>query len=94
MNPAPDKRLGGVKQLMEIAATKTFPAVRGPKLMQWLSSESARLGVAFERMAAESMVERLGDDQEALATELEKFAIGIQGRAVGRPAGAAWMPWA
>lgn len=81
-DPAPDKRLGGVKQLMEIAATKTFPAVRGPKLMQWLSAEAAGLGVTFERGAAESMVERLGDDQEALASELEKLAVGIQGRAV------------
>ncbi len=81
-DPAPDKRLGGVKQLMEIAATKAFPAVRGPKLMQWLSAEAARLGVTFERGAAESMVERLGDDQEALASELEKLSVGVQGRAV------------
>lgn len=82
VDPAPDKRLGGVKQLMEIAATKSFAPVRGPKLMQWIASEAARLGVSFERGAAESMVERLGDDQEALSTELEKFAIGIQGRPV------------
>jgi DNA polymerase-3 subunit delta len=82
VDPAPDKRLGGVKQLMEIAAAKAFPAVKGAKLAQWFAAEAARLGVAFDRGAAEAVVERLGADQEALATELEKFAVGIRGRPV------------
>jgi len=82
VDPAPDKRLSGVKQLMVIAAAKRFAPVSGPKLMQWIAGESARLGVSFALGAAESLVERLGDDQEALATELEKFSVGIHGRPV------------
>ena len=82
VDPSPDKRLGGVKQLMAVAATKDFPSIRGPKLTQWVASEAVRLGVSFAPRAAEAMVERLGDDQEALATEIAKFSVGIQGRPV------------
>ena len=81
-DPAPDKRLGGVKQLMAIAAAKTFPAVKGPKLLQWIGAEAQRLGMAMERGAAELLVERLGDDQGAIATELEKLRFAVAGRAL------------
>lgn len=82
VDPAPDKRLGGVKRLTETAVTKTFGAVRGPKLLQWVVAEGGRLGVSFAPGAVEAMVERLGDDQETLLTEIEKFFLAVRGRAV------------
>lgn len=81
-DPAPDKRLGGVKQLTAIAAAKTFPAVKGPKLLQWIGAEAQRLGLALDRGAAELLVERLGDDQGLIATELEKLSFAVAGRAL------------
>ena len=81
-DPAPDKRLGGVKQLMAIAAAKSFPAVKGPKLLQWIGAEAQRLGLALDRGAAELLVERLGDDQGLIATELEKLSFAVAGRAL------------
>lgn len=79
VDPAPDKRLGGVKRLIEIAASKAFAPVRGPKLVQWMNAEAQRLGFTIGTGAGEALVERLGDDQEALSTELEKFAVVLSG---------------
>ena len=82
VDPSPDKRLGGVKQLIAVANAKTFPALKGPKLAQWLASEAQRLGTSFGPGAAEALVEQLGDDQESLSTELEKLAIAVGERAI------------
>lgn len=82
VDPAPDKRLGGVKQLIAIAATKAFAPLKGPKLAQWLVEEARRLGASFGPGAAEALVEQLGDDQEALSTELEKLSLAANGRPI------------
>lgn len=74
---APDKRLGGVKHLMSIATTKTFPPIRGPKLQQWMRDEAALHGVSLEPMALEMLVEQLGDDQALLASELAKLSLAV-----------------
>lgn len=81
-DPSPDKRLGGVKRLLETATVKTFLPVRGPKLLQWLASEAASLGASLASGAAEALVERVGEDQNALATEVAKLASAIAGRPV------------
>ena len=80
VDPSPDKRLGGTKQLFVIAATKEFATVKGQKLLQWISSEAQRLGMSLGRGAAELLVERLGDDQGSILTELEKLSMAVQGR--------------
>lgn len=74
VDPAPDKRLGGVKQLLATATAKTFAPVRGIKLLQWLQGEAVRLGVSFGPGAAEKLVEYVGEDQEALSTEMQKLS--------------------
>lgn len=78
-DPAPDKRLGGVKHLISIATAKIFAPVRGPKLIQWLVAEAQHLGVSFRPGAAEALVEQLGDDQESLASELQKLSLAVSG---------------
>lgn len=82
VDPAPDKRLGGVKQLIAIATTKAFAPLKGPKLLQWLDAEAARLGLAFRPGAAKALAEQIGDDQEALSTELEKLSLAVSGGTV------------
>lgn len=77
VDAAPDKRLGGIKQLIAVASSKTFSSVRGPKLVQWLVTEGQKLGLSFGVGAAESLIEQLGDDQDALVTELEKFCLAL-----------------
>lgn len=84
VDPAPDKRLGGVKRLFETAVVKTFAPVRGAALLSWLHEEASRLGASFDRAALLAMVERLGDDQESLVTELKKISLAVQGRVVTR----------
>lgn len=82
VDAAPDKRLGGVKRLMETATVKTFPPLRGPKLAQWVAEEAASLGASFARGAHEALLERVGEDQEALSTELAKLSLAVRGRAI------------
>lgn len=82
VDPAPDKRLGGVKRLIEIAAVKTFAPLKGPKLAQWIAEEARRMGASFGPGAAEALVEQLGDDQEALFSELGKLAIATGDRPI------------
>ena len=77
VDPSPDKRLGGVKELMAIATTKTFLPLKGAPLMAWVGQEAGRLGMSMERGAAESLLERLGDDQDLIATELEKLSLAV-----------------
>lgn len=77
VDPAPDKRLGGVKHLASVATPKAFPPLKGPKLLQWIATEAERLGMTMEHGSAETLVERLGDDQGAIATELSKLSIAV-----------------
>lgn len=82
VDPSPDKRLGGTKHLLAIAVAKEFPSVKGPKLLQWIVAEARRLGMELDRGAGELLVERLGDDQGLIATELEKLSLATSGRPV------------
>lgn len=78
VDSAPDKRLGGVKQLMEMATTKAFAAVRGAKLLQWTTAEATALGLRCAAGAAERLMEYLGEDQEAIASELHKLRLAAE----------------
>lgn len=79
VDSSPDKRLAGVKHLLAIATTKTFAPMRGAALKQWLQSEAARLGFTFGPGARELLCDMIGEEQEALGTELEKLSLAITG---------------
>ncbi len=78
----PDKRLSGVKALIDIATVKTFPITKGKKLLPWIQSEAMSYGMSLAPGVAERLQEELGDDQDAIATELEKLSVAVMGRAV------------
>lgn len=73
---APDKRLGGLKYLLTVATVKEFPRLRGRTLLEWMQREAAVQGCAIGSRAAELLLATIGDDQQMLAQEIGKLALG------------------
>ncbi len=79
-DPAPDKRLGGYKELAAAATVKDFPALRGAQLRDWVLSYARQQGGVLEPSAATLLLEIVGEEQDMLAQEIAKLAL------LGRPA--------
>jgi len=80
----PDKRLAGVKQLLAKCDVKEFAPLKGAKLTEWLSSVAKKEGAALDPKARDLLLEFIGEDQEALRSEVEKLALFAAGRTVTR----------
>ena len=76
VDPAPDKRLGGLKELLATATVKTFVPLQGKLLHDWMQSFARQHGSTLEPTAAELLLRIVGGDQETLAQELTKIALG------------------
>lgn len=74
VDPKPDKRSGGVKELLKQAKVKIFEAAKGPVLQTWMRSYAKEQGIALDSSAIQTLLEFTGDDQSMLARELEKLA--------------------
>ncbi len=74
-DPAPDKRLGGLKHLLTIATVKEFAPVRGKMLQEWMQRECAQRGSALEPAAADLLLQTVGENQDMLVQELDKLAL-------------------
>jgi DNA polymerase III subunit delta len=81
---APDRRLGGVKVLLQHATIRQFPPLRGTKLMAWMRSIPAAAGLTIEEDALRALVECIGEDQEILYHELKKLCLFVGTGAIGR----------
>ncbi len=62
----------------------TFEVPRPRDLPTWVRAQFERLGVQVDREAARALVEIVGEDVTALATEVEKLAAWADGDPVGR----------
>jgi DNA polymerase-3 subunit delta len=62
----------------------TFEVPRQRDLPNWVRAQFERLGVQADGEAARALVEIVGDDVSALATEVEKLAAWAGGEPVGR----------
>lgn len=83
VDPAPDKRLGGLKELLATATVKEFAPLRGTLLREWMRSFARQCGggvgcnaPTIEPAAIELLLRIVGEDQETLAQELTKIALG------------------
>ena len=61
-----------------------FEVPRPRDLPSWVRAQFERLGVQADGEAARALVEIVGDDVTALATEVEKLAVWAAGAPVGR----------
>jgi DNA polymerase III subunit delta len=62
----------------------TYEAPRPRDLPAWVREQFERLGVTADAEAARALIEIVGDDVTALATEVEKLAVWAAGEPVGR----------
>lgn len=83
-DPKPDKRITGVKELLEVAELKTFAPLRGMALSQWIRTFAAALRTSLTQDAEHALIEFLGEDMELLSQEVEKLAMYAAGRAITR----------
>lgn len=81
---APDRRLGGVKMLLQHATIHQFSPLRGMKLMEWMRSIPAAAGLKIEEDALCALVECIGEDQEVLYHELKKLCLFVGTGTIGR----------
>lgn len=75
VDPSPDKRLGAVKALTDIADVKQCKAVTGKTLSSWMDVYVVLQGTTMDPRAREELIAIVGEDQETLARELEKLAL-------------------
>lgn len=80
----PDRRLGGVKILLQHATIHAFPSLHGSRLIEWIRSIPAASGMTIETDAIQALMECVGDDQEVLFHELKKLCLYADGT-IGRP---------
>lgn len=83
-DPAPDKRLGGTKALMEAADTKTFALLEGKALHDWARQAAAEHGSSIDQPALTALLAEVGDDQEFLETEIAKLAAYAGAKGITR----------
>lgn len=81
---SPDRRLSGVKALLATATVKEFPRLRGKVLEQWMDREAQALGARFETGSRERLLQTAGEDQDTLAEEIRKLALGARSGAITR----------
>jgi len=70
------------RALHTLGERRHFPPLEGEALLQWLAQRSRRLGLRLTHKAARLLVELLGHDMWALASELEKLAVFARGETV------------
>lgn len=75
-DPAPDKRLSGLKELMANATVKEFPVLRGAALTDWMIATAKANGAALMHDAAAALLQIAGEEQDMLAQEIAKLSIG------------------
>ncbi len=75
MDPKPDKRLSGWKELQKLATAKDFPRIRGKALDAWITEELQTLGATMSPSAQSELLASVGEDQDLLRSELRKLAV-------------------
>lgn len=80
----PDKRSGGVKELLKASKVRSFDPLKGAEVQTWLRSYAKEQGMALDPAAAQTLLEYTGNDQSMLAREVEKLAAYRPGQTVKR----------
>lgn len=78
----PDKRLSSVKELQKIATVKEFPLLDRRRLEAWVDQHARSLGSSIEMDARSHLIEVVGEEQEMLASEMDKLALAATGRGI------------
>lgn len=79
---SPDKRLSAVKALLKTATIKECAPLTGAALKTWLLSVAQASHCTLEPAAVTLLLSTIGEDQDALAQELEKLRLFATGRSI------------
>lgn len=75
VEPKLDKRLGYYKYLKKATDFREFPELDAPGLASWLVSEAKAQGGTLSTGDARYLVDRVGQSQQILASELDKLLL-------------------
>ncbi len=75
VDPAPDKRLGSVKALLQVATVREWNPVRTAELRRWMTQYLSQWKTTIDAPAADRLIDRVGEDQQLLSMELRKLAL-------------------
>lgn len=82
VDPKPDKRTAGVKELLKLAEVKEFAPLKAAQLRSWMAVYAREHGSSFAPGGAEALYEFLGDDQDQAAQEIRKLALASGGKPI------------
>lgn len=71
----PDKRLGAVKALSDIAEVKVFPALSPGELASWAAALVQAEGGSIDQKSFAALLQVVGNDQWTLESELKKLVL-------------------
>ena len=74
-DPKPDKRLTGVKELLEVADVKTFAPLKPKELSAWMQTYAKQQGTSLAAGSEQTLIEYLGEDMNLIAHEIDKLAL-------------------
>jgi DNA polymerase III subunit delta len=80
----PDKRSGGVKELLKRAKQHIFEPLKGAAVQTWIRSYAQEQGITLDPSALQLLVEFTGDEQAMLAREIEKLAAYKPGQTINK----------
>lgn len=81
-DPKPDKRLGGIKHVLSHAQVKEFGALQEPAIRQWMKEQAEAAGALLSTEGQDALLDRLGRNQTALATELAALSLYRSGETI------------
>jgi DNA polymerase-3 subunit delta len=70
------------KNLYNIAETRSFPLLKGPKLAQWIQTKVTQKGGRISRQATEILIGLIGGDLHTLNNEIIKLTAFTAGRLI------------
>lgn len=82
VEPKADKRTSWFKKLAKLPGAKLTYQLKGAPLLHWLLSEAKRRGAQLDASIASFLIQRVGEDQWRLSTELDKLLLA--GPKIGR----------
>lgn len=82
VDPKPDKRLAGTKELLTIATVNNLTPLPPRQLRQWTTQEVQSQGCRISDAAVQRLLDLIGNDQQSLSQEISKLTLYARSRAI------------
>lgn len=82
VDPKPDKRLSGTKELLKVATVEECNPLRGAALQKWIGEQVSLHGCSIAPDAQKLLLDTVGEDQDFLSQEIAKLSLYCDGRQI------------